>query len=106
VRELQNIIERALILSPSGRLRFDLPSIDRAVVAGLEFRSPQETYKDTPVMTEDEIKALQKQNIIAALEQSGGRIYGKKGAAILLGIKPTTLTERMKAMRIKKEDNL
>jgi PAS domain S-box-containing protein len=106
VRELQNIIERALILSPSGRLRFDLPSIDRAVVAGLEFGSPQETYKDTPVMTEDEIKALQKQNIIAALEQSGGRIYGKKGAAILLGIKPTTLTERMKAMRIKKEDNL
>jgi transcriptional regulator with GAF, ATPase, and Fis domain len=87
-------------------LRFDLPSIDRTVVAGLESRSPQETYKDTPVMTEDEIKALQKQNIIAALEQSGGRIYGKKGAAILLGIKPTTLTERMKAMRIKKEDNL
>ena len=102
VRELQNIIERALILSPSGRLRFDLPSVDRTVAAGLESRSPQENYKDTPVLTEDEIKALQKQNIITALEQSGGRIYGKKGAAKLLGIKPTTLTERMKAMRIEK----
>ena len=91
-------------MSPSGRLRFDLPSAERS--GFVELDSP--THKVTGevvsgmVMKEDEIKELQRQNIIAALKQSGGRIYGKKGAAKLLGVKPTTLTERMKAMGIEK----
>jgi transcriptional regulator with GAF, ATPase, and Fis domain len=53
-------------------------------------------------MKEDEIKTLLRRNIMAALKRSGGKIYGKKGAAELLGLKPTTLTERIKAMGIQK----
>jgi transcriptional regulator with GAF, ATPase, and Fis domain len=103
VRELQNLIERALILSPGARLRFDLPSAERTVWADLDAGPPSPPDgHDAPIMTEAEIKALQRQNIMAALKRTGGKIYGKQGAAELLGLKPTTLTERIKAMGIEK----
>jgi PAS domain S-box-containing protein len=103
VRELQNIIERALILSPGGRLHFELPAraLNAAVDPGQRTR---QTTADilSPIMREDDIKAFQKRNIMVALTQARGKIYGEKGAAKLLGLKPTTLTERMKAMAIPK----
>jgi len=103
VRELQNLIERALILSPVGRLRFDLPTADRTLFTPPDSRTPLPGGDaDPPVMKEEDIKAFQRRNIVAALKQSGGKIYGKKGAAERLGIKPTTLTERIKAMGIEK----
>ena len=103
VRELQNLIERALILSPGGRLHFDLPTADRTLFNPLDSRTPLSgDDSDAPVMREEDIKDLQRRNIVAALKQSGGKIYGRKGAAELLGIKPTTLTERIKAMGITK----
>ena len=103
VRELQNLIERALILSPAGRLRFDLPSADRAALIDWDAPAPSAAEgAGAPVMREEEIKALQRQNIMAALKRTGGKIYGRKGAAELLGIKPTTLTERIKAMGIQR----
>jgi PAS domain S-box-containing protein len=103
VRELQNIIERALILSPDGRLHFDLPSTDKNLSVDPEQRARLTTPEAlSPIMREDDIRAFQKRNIMAALKQSKGRIYGEKGAAKLLGLKPTTLTERMKAMAIPK----
>jgi transcriptional regulator with GAF, ATPase, and Fis domain len=48
------------------------------------------------------ITALQKQNMLAALIRSDWKIYGKEGAAQLLGIKPTTLIERMRRLKIKR----
>jgi PAS domain S-box-containing protein len=102
VRELQNLIERALILSPGGRLRFDLPSADQSVSPEWEPHPAPAAGKHGKVMTEDEVKELLKHNIIAALKQSGGKIYGTDGAAELLGVKPTTLTERIKAMGIQR----
>jgi len=45
---------------------------------------------------------LQKQNLIAALKQSGWRVSGKGGAAELLGIKPTTLSDRIKSLAIRR----
>jgi transcriptional regulator with GAF, ATPase, and Fis domain len=53
-------------------------------------------------LTEAEIAALQKQNVLAALIRSDWKIYGKGGAAELLGIKPTTLIERMRRLMIKR----
>ena len=55
-----------------------------------------------PILTEAEINALQKQNLLAALIRSDWRIYGKGGAAELLGIKPTTLIERMRRLGVKR----
>ena len=51
------------------------------------------------VLTEEQMRALQKQNLTAALRQTNWRVSGKDGAAELLGIKPTTLTDRFKIIR-------
>jgi transcriptional regulator with GAF, ATPase, and Fis domain len=101
VRELQNIIERALILSPHGRLRFDLPRVDGGPLPG---HRPSEAASGpaAPILTEAEITALRRQNLLAALIRSDWKIYGKGGAAELLGIKPTTMIERMRRLGIKR----
>lgn len=102
VRELQNILERALILSPHGRLQLDLPRIGG--LAPRMDRNPPEaaTEPGAPILTESGIHALQKQNMLAALIRSGWKIYGANGAAELLGIKPTTLIERMRRFGVKR----
>ena len=103
VRELQNIIERALILSPHGRLRFDLPRPHTDPPPSP--RSPDADPAGRPpesILTDAAIKALQKRNMLAALIQSDWKIYGSKGAAHRLGVKPTTLIERMRRMRVKR----
>jgi transcriptional regulator with GAF, ATPase, and Fis domain len=47
---------------------------------------------------------LQRRNIVAALTRCGWVIYGKRGAARMLGVKPTTLIERMRRMGIRRPD--
>ena len=102
VRELQNIIERALILSPHGRLHFDLPRVNSGAPLPGQSLSDAASSPTTPILTEADIAALQKQNMLAALIRSDWKIYGKDGAAQLLGIKPTTLIERMRRLKIKR----
>jgi transcriptional regulator with GAF, ATPase, and Fis domain len=102
VRELQNIIERALILSPHGRLHFDLPRVG-GDVSTFERSQPEEGSRPSvSILTDAAITALQKQNMQAALIRCEWKIYGKDGAAELLGIKPTTLIERMRRQGIKR----
>jgi transcriptional regulator with GAF, ATPase, and Fis domain len=82
VRELKNVIERAVTLSSGKKLILDLP-IGQA--------SPEEqTFPDTPTMDE-----LQRRYITYVLEKTGGRIYGPDGAAEILGMKRSTLYTRM-----------
>jgi transcriptional regulator with GAF, ATPase, and Fis domain len=52
------------------------------------------------VLSKQEMQRREGENILKALEQSKGKIYGPDGAAQILGMKPTTLTSRMKKMRI------
>jgi transcriptional regulator with GAF, ATPase, and Fis domain len=54
------------------------------------------------VLTEKELKAMQKRNLLNALKQTNWRVSGKTGAAELLGIRPTTLNDRIRAFGIKK----
>jgi transcriptional regulator with GAF, ATPase, and Fis domain len=100
VRELQNVIERALILSGPEPPVFELPGVDAPG------RSKPGTPEDAPtraaVMTETEVLELQRRNLTAALVRCGWTIYGEFGAAKLLGIKPTTLIERMRRMGIRR----
>ena len=49
-----------------------------------------------------EFEQIEKQNLLRALGISGWRISGKDGAAELLGLKPSTLTSRMKALGIRR----
>jgi transcriptional regulator with GAF, ATPase, and Fis domain len=95
VRELQNVIERAVILARGGTLSFGLQeTAGPSVVAGTE-RQP-------PVSTREQLLELERRSIVDALQKSGGKIYGVNGAAELLGMRPTTLTSKIAALRIKR----
>jgi len=95
VRELQHVLERACIIAKDGRLHFDLPQSKPKQTPDLSVTLP------TKIMTEAEIRVLEKNNIQQALAMSGGKIYGSDGAASILGMKPTTLASRIKSIDIR-----
>lgn len=101
IRELQNVIERATILSNSSLQKLDfkvlLPTQPKLSVSV----TTQEEKKNKPeFLPQVEIERIERDNILAALTVSAGKVYGKGGAAELLGIKPTTLASKIKAMGI------
>lgn len=102
IRELKNVIERAVILSKGTRARLDLamPSDSRTA-------EPVESTLtvDSDFVTDAEIRELEKTNMIAALRHVNWRIWGDDGAAELLGLKPSTLTYRMKVFGIRKDES-
>ena len=104
IRELQNVIERAIILSQGGSLRFDLPNSDVSPVVMSNTESANgHNGDDSPSApyTENERIARDKANIIQALALCENKISGAGGVAELLGIKPTTLASRIKNMDIR-----
>ena len=99
VRELQNVIERAAILATADRLHFDLAPVGSA--RALKGHSiALDSGPKRAIQTDAQFRELESNNLRMALEQSGWRVSGPSGAAALLGIKPTTLTSRMKAMGV------
>ncbi|MEO5960204.1 MAG: hydrogenase, partial [Opitutaceae bacterium] len=105
VRELQNAVERAVILSQGGPLHFDSPKIKST--GGSSSSIPTAAVASTsrpPMLTREELKRHERENIAAALKQAGGKLFGKGGAAELLGMKPTTLASRIKALGLKRKD--
>jgi transcriptional regulator with GAF, ATPase, and Fis domain len=58
--------------------------------------------EDERVLTASDLRALERRNIVRALERSGWRVAGADGAAALLDIKPSTLASRMKALGIQR----
>jgi transcriptional regulator with GAF, ATPase, and Fis domain len=108
VRELQNVIDRALIRGRVGRLEMDLPGTEsHHPVSSAAALWPDGLAKEAGagarprVLTEQEMRHLERQNLTAALEQCAGKIHGPGGAAALLGLKPTTLISRLKKQGIK-----
>jgi transcriptional regulator with GAF, ATPase, and Fis domain len=100
VRELQHIIERAVLLSPAGTLRLDGVLEPREQPARAEDTN-QKREAPPAVIPEIEWRRRERQNIKAALDRADGRIYGSEGAAKLLGLKPTTLVSRLKALGLR-----
>lgn len=93
VRELQHVLERACIVSEKGRLAFD------------HLREAEPTPMLAPraedrIFTVAELREIEGRNIQAALRRTQGKIYGDDGAAVLLGMKPTTLVSRIKALGV------
>jgi transcriptional regulator with GAF, ATPase, and Fis domain len=97
VRELQNVVERAVIRAHSGILRFDVPADCDRRTANLDAASSD----GIEVIPAEEMKRRERDNIVAALRRSNGRIFGAGGAAELLGIRPTTLNARVKKLGLK-----
>ncbi|MBX3197433.1 MAG: sigma 54-interacting transcriptional regulator [Labilithrix sp.] len=110
VRELENVAERALILSPDGVLRLDAALPELAAAEALEPPPRASARADAPLRamtmpprgfyTVDEMRELEKQNLVAALEKAAGKIAGDGGAAELLGMKPSTLTYQLRSFGI------
>ncbi len=97
VRELKNLIERGVILSRGDTLKLDLPTLAPGAADASPAASGQRTF-----LTEAEMKAEQRRNLVVALEAANWRISGRGGAAELLGIKPSTLADRMRSMGIER----
>jgi len=60
------------------------------------------TKENDKVITFDEIKLLERENILKALEKTNWKIFGEDGAAELLGTRPTTLISRIQKMGLRK----
>ncbi len=102
VRELKNVIERAVILSPGKVLRLDLSLRETGLGPPETDEVPIIVSVDRPYLTDREMKAKFRENLLSALNASEWRISGNEGAAELLGMKPSTLTDRMRSMGIKR----
>ena len=100
VRELQNVIERAIILTSGSRLQLERAMAGTAV-AKPDSASAVATAPDR-ILGVEEMLELERANILRALTATNGKVSGEDGAARLLGIPPTTLSSRMKALKIKK----
>ena len=88
IRELEHVIERAVILSEGPELE------------PIDWLTPSAGKADTgkaPTLEE-----VERQHILDILDQTGWRVSGPKGAAAILGLKPTTLEARMKKLGIER----
>jgi transcriptional regulator with GAF, ATPase, and Fis domain len=93
VRELQNAVERAVITSRDGMIFFELPSAPIGTQQPERFNNPV-----FQVRTEKHLREVERANVLEALKKTRWKIYGRGGAAELLGIKPGTLAARMKKL--------
>jgi transcriptional regulator with GAF, ATPase, and Fis domain len=101
VRELQNVIERAVITAQHGALHFEVEATAARTFEYHEAPTEPASSNRTEVFTDEEMRQRERDNILAALHNSHGRVYGHGGAAELLGLKPTTLNARIKKFGLK-----
>ena len=103
IRELRNVIERAVILSQRGPLRIDRVLAAAGPVArNGQARPAVDVAEANRVLSREELSRHERDNIIAALKQAGWRVSGMGGAAEILGVKPTTLASRLKRFGIER----
>lgn len=101
IRELQNVIERALIISRGNPLSFTGLSTEKKQESRPEYQTNIEgnTLPQT-------IDSLLKNHIEKTLEMTGGRVEGEKGAAAILGLNPSTLRGKMRKLGISIEKRI
>ncbi len=97
VRELEHALERSAILAPDGRIE-----PHHLAFPGSMAMMPTATASPTLTTAAAPLAAVERQAILAALAASGGKVYGAKGAATRLGLKPSTLQHRMRKHGIDK----
>ena len=102
IRELRNVIERGVITARSGRLDIHrvLPESPGSPVR--DARSAVVPTSTDRILTVDEFREAERVNIRRALEASGWKVAGPAGAARRLGLHPSTLNSRMRALGIRR----
>jgi PAS domain S-box-containing protein len=102
IRELQNVIERAVITSRAGKLSLNLSSGAKNTKKrdlGINLKNRESRIG---ILTQEEIKLLDRENLFNALTQCNWKITGSNGAAELLEMRPTTLHSKIKKMGLKR----
>jgi DNA-binding NtrC family response regulator len=101
IRELRNVIERAVISARGGALEFDVPEMDTTVdITSFGMRDVDQVEPE--YLTEAEMRRRERENIFVVLQKASWKIKGVDGAAELLGVKPTTLSSRIEKMGLKR----
>jgi transcriptional regulator with GAF, ATPase, and Fis domain len=93
IRELQNVIERSVIVCETENFSVDESWLSRQSVASEPKSQPELSQK---------LAAQEQEMIEAALRESGGRVSGPSGAAAKLGIPGSTLESKIKSLKIDK----
>src|SRR5882672_845728 len=93
IRELQNVIERSVIMCETENF-----SVDKTWLA----QQPLATEPKTPLDLSEKLATEEKEMIEAALRESAGRVFGPSGAATKLGIARSTLESKIRSLRINK----
>jgi formate hydrogenlyase transcriptional activator len=86
IRELRNVIERAMIVSKGASLQIDISGIG-----------------ERRTFSQGTLEEVEKKHIIDVLESTGWKVSGEKGAARVLGLNPKTLESRMKKLGITRQ---
>ena len=102
IRELKNVIERAVISSSGSRLRLDLAIPDLTPKATSENAPGSASLENLEYMTDQQFREMEKSNFLTVLNQTDWRVWGDGGAAELLGLKASTFTYRMKQFGLKR----
>ncbi|WP_347456508.1 sigma 54-interacting transcriptional regulator [Acinetobacter thermotolerans] len=102
IRELQNVLERAMITARHGAVSFQyLLEQDGQPIAHPAKQPNIPLQQNIPeILTIEDMKQLEIDNLKRAVEHCDGKIFGENGAAKLLGINPTTLISKLKKLKI------
>ena len=101
IRELRNVIERAVIFARGGALEFGLPGTGSSVDV-TPFGPRDGDQAEPEYLTESEMQRRRRENLFAVLQKAGWKIKGEGGAAELFGVKPTTLYTRIEKMGLRR----
>jgi len=88
IRELRNVVERAVIVATTSRLTIELPHGPR--------------LRATPRSEPGSLAEIERDHIRSVLERTGWRVRGARGAAAVLKLKPTTLEARMTKLGLRR----
>ncbi len=99
IRELQNVIERAVVLCPGTVLKLGR---DLLPATGPQYEREEEFVPGNGASSVSSLEAIEKNHILQVLKQTQGVIEGPRGAAKILNLHPNTLRSRMKKLGIER----
>ena len=97
IRELENIIERSLILNDSEVLQ-----VESELLTGTTAKATATSASVPPAAPANDLNSVQREHILSTLREVNWVIEGEHGAAVRLGLKPATLRHRMKKLGIER----